>query len=73
MDEPTPGLRTPRRYRNRSNGVAKLELRVPAGEEIEVPDGSVVDIDRQPLDELGAVEPTKKAPAKRRARKASTD
>jgi hypothetical protein len=52
MNDPTPGLRPLRRYRNRSNGIAKLEIAVPAGEEIEVPEGSIANLDRQPLDDL---------------------
>lgn len=66
-DTPMPALKVPRRFRNRSNGVAKLEVRLEAGAEIEVPDGAIVDGDRQPLDTVDkpVKAPAKKAPAKK--------
>lgn len=65
MSDTRPGMRPPRRYRNDSRSVAKLEVRLERDEEIELPDGSVVDGDRQPLVEVAP----KKAPAKKAAAK----
>lgn len=54
MSDTRPGLRSPRRFRNDSRSVAKLEVRLERGEELEVPAGSIVDEERQPLLDLDA-------------------
>lgn len=67
MSDTRPGIRPPRRYRNDSRSVAKLEVRLERGEEIELPEGSVVDGERTPLAEVDSPKkaPAKKAPAKK--------
>lgn len=67
-------LQTPRaglRLVNQSKSVAKFEIRLEPGEEIEVPDGSIVDADHLP-----AVKPVKKekpAPTKKAAASHKSD
>lgn len=66
------------RLRNHSNGLAKIQISIPAGDEIEVSEDVAAQIAHQgaplsesaaPVAETSEPEPAKKAPAKKTAAK----
>lgn len=59
MNDIRPGLR----LINGTASVAKVELRIEPGEQVEVPEGSVIEQDRGPLSVVGSAPKVTPAPA----------